>query len=106
MKPHIIISAQEHPSIDLCINNVEQQGTATITKVKSNFNGTIDVKNVIKAIQPNTTLISIMMINNETGVRHVDTIAKLGKWLHKNRDDIILHSDCVQSFCKYETDLS
>ncbi len=77
-KAHIIVSAQEHPSIDLCVNNIEQQRIATISKVKSKHDGTLDVKSIISQIKPETVLISIMMINNETGIVHLETLQKLG----------------------------
>lgn len=73
-RPHIVVSAQEHPSIDLCIGNLEQQGTAAVSKVKSTHNGTIDAKQVISAIKPETVLVSVMMVNNETGINHMTCI--------------------------------
>lgn len=55
-----------------------KHGDIELTLIKSQYNGVVDVRNIISAIKENTVLISLMSINNETGVIHNKTITEVG----------------------------
>ncbi len=65
-KPHLIISTIEHSSIMETANMLEKQGVE-VTRLAVNSSGVISLDELKKAIKPNTFLVSIMMVNNETG---------------------------------------
>lgn len=100
--PHIIISAVEHKSIMACCEGLKDDGLCQYTKLDIITEdgpqyGTIDPTALESAIKPNTCLISIMTVNNETGI--INDIPALAAIAHKHK--VPFHSDCVQSFGKY-----
>lgn len=97
---HIITLATEHKSVlDPC-HFLERQGFK-VTYLKPEANGLLDLEKMAAAINPETILISIMHVNNETGV--IQDLAAIGKLAKKN--GIFLHVDAAQSFGKLPIDL-
>ena len=95
-KSNIITSTIEHKAVlDVCdrINKVSY--------VKPNKNGIIDIDNIIKAINENTILISIMHANNEIGT--IQPLKEIGQICKKN--NIIFHVDAAQSLGKINIDV-
>ncbi|MDO4814349.1 MAG: cysteine desulfurase family protein [Gemella sp.] len=96
----IIISEIEHPSVSECASRLESLGYKVI-RIPSQNNGLIDIKKLKEAISDNTILISVMLVNNETGIinpiKEITNIAK--------ERNILVHSDIVQAFAKTEIDV-
>ena len=90
-KPHVITSSIEHHCVLETIQSFEKAGLITATYIKPDKEGVIDSKKVIKAINKNTILISIMYVNNEIGT--IQPIAEIGK----NKGKAIFHTDAVQA---------
>ncbi len=103
LKPgdHVITSGIEHPSVTKPLERLGQSGV-TVTTIKPNATGEIPVDAVEAAITPATKLITIMAVNNETGV--INDMAALGELA--NRHNILLHSDAVQHFGKLPLDVN
>jgi len=96
---HIITSLAEHKAVIDCVEYLEGQGF-DVTWLKPRVNGEIAVEDVKQAIRPDTILISLMHVNNETGaITNVIEIAKLAK-----SEDIIFHIDAAQSAGKLGLD--
>jgi cysteine sulfinate desulfinase/cysteine desulfurase-like protein len=70
--PHFIISNIEHCSVKNITDSYLAEMKAEITEIQVNKYGYVEPEDVIKAIKPNTILISIMLANNETGVIQVN----------------------------------
>jgi cysteine desulfurase len=98
MKPHIICSALEHHSSIECLKDLEETGDVDVSYIIPTIYGNVLPEDVEKAIKPNTCLITIMFANNEIPV--INDIKSIGKIAHKN--NIPMHSDCVQVFGKYK----
>ena len=97
MGNRIVTSAVEHPAILECISALEEEGFEVV-KVGVDRNCRIDMEAMKAAIDDRTILVSVMHVNNEVGtVMPVDEIADL---IAKATAPALLHSDCVQSFCK------
>lgn len=98
---HIITSSTEHKSVlDTC-RQLETEGFK-VTYMKPNIYGYIFTEEVEKKINNKTILVSIMHINNETGiVQNVKEIAELCK-----KKNIIFHVDASQSVGKLVIDLN
>ena len=97
---HIISSAVEHPSVLTPLKILEEQGYE-ITRIRPDFNGRINADRVKEVLRSDTILVSIMLVNNETGLIHsVSDIAPALK-----NHDALLHIDGVQAFGKMDTDL-
>ncbi len=98
---HIITSKIEHKAVlDTC-RQLESEGFE-VTYLDPNENGEISIENIEENIREETTLVSLMHINNEIGV--VNDIEKIGE-LCRNKG-IIFHVDAAQSAGKIEIDLS
>ena len=106
--PHIIISAIEHHAILHTVQDLEKEGTIEATYIYPQSNGAVKAKDVIDAIKENTVLISIMYVNNETGV--IQPIGEIGKLLaevnlkRQKSGRIYFHTDAVQAaeFCEMD----
>jgi cysteine desulfurase len=101
MRPHIILSAMEHPSTMKCIKDLSESGDVDATYVQPTIFGNIRPGDVEKEIKPNTCLITIMYANNEVPV--INNIREIGEIAHKHH--VPLHSDCVQIFGKYKINI-
>ena len=98
---HIITSKIEHKAVlDTC-RQLESEGFE-VTYLDPNENGEISIESIEENIREETTLVSLMHINNEIGV--VNDIEKIGE-LCRNKG-IIFHVDAAQSAGKIEIDLS
>ena len=94
---HIITTAVEHHAILRCMNELEHQGYE-ITYLQPDELGNISLDDLKAALRKDTCLVSIMMVNNETGA--VMPIAQMAKLTHKLSPDAIFHTDAVQGFLK------
>jgi cysteine desulfurase len=97
---HIITCKTEHKAVlDTC-RQLEREGYE-VTYLDPEPNGLIDLHKLQQAIRPDTTLISIMHVNNEIGViQDVDAIGKLAR-----ENKIIFHCDAAQSAGKIPIDV-
>ena len=89
---HIITSAIEHPSVLESCKELEQEGFK-VTYIPVDELGTIKYSEIVKAIGPDTILISIMVANNEVGtIQPIRAIAELAK-----ANKVIFHTDAVNA---------
>lgn len=93
---HIITTSVEHASVSVTMEFLEQSGFE-ITYLPVDKSGRISVDDVEKAIRKDTTLISIMQVNNEVGT--LQPIEKVGEILKKH-PNIVFHVDAVQGIGK------
>lgn len=93
---HIITTAVEHHAVLNPIRHLESQGF-DVTYLVPGEDGTISRQQLLSALRKDTILVSIMMVNNETGA--VNDIAALSKLTHA-RSQAIFHTDAVQGFMK------
>jgi cysteine desulfurase len=91
--PHIITSAVEHHAVLNTFKFLESIGTET-TYIGVNEFGMIDIEEITGAIRENTSLVSIMGANNETGT--LFPIKQIFEEVKKVKEDVICHSDLVQ----------
>jgi len=98
---HIITSQTEHKSVLDTYRVLESQGFE-VTYLTPDKMGCISKEELESAIRPETILVSIMHVNNETGV--IQEINSLGS-IVKNKYKIYFHVDAAQSFGKLPIDL-
>lgn len=98
---HIITSLTEHKAVlDTC-KYLETRGFE-VTYLQPDKNGLISLGLIESAIRPDTILISLMHVNNETGV--IQDISAIGN-LAKSKN-ILFHVDAAQSIGKVDLNLS
>ncbi len=89
---HIIISAIEHHAILNSAEWLERNGFR-VTKLPVDSTGLVSVSDLEAAIDNETTLVSVMYVNNEVGT--IEPIKELAEIAHKH--GALFHSDCVQA---------
>lgn len=100
-KRHIITSATEHKAVlDVCAF-LEQKGFS-ITYLTPDQQGTISKDQVLSVIRDDTLLVSLMHVNNETGV--IQNITEIGD-LCRSRS-VLVHVDAAQSAGKLNIDVN
>ena len=92
---HLITSRTEHKAVLDTAAALENQGLE-VTYLDCDSAGLIAPEEVAEAIKDDTTLVSIMHVNNETGV--VQDIAALGECCRSR--GVLLHVDAAQSIGK------
>lgn len=94
---HIISSAVEHDAVRKTLADLESRGYE-VTYLKPEQDGSISVQAVKNALRSDTVLVTLMMVNNETG--GVTDIAGIAKMLKAEGSKALLHTDAVQGFMK------
>ncbi|MDU5071891.1 MAG: cysteine desulfurase family protein [Streptococcus sp.] len=97
---HIIVSAIEHPAVKESALWLKSQGfEVDIAPVDSR--GFVVVEALEDLIRPDTTLVSIMAVNNEIGsIQPIEAISKL----LADKPTISFHVDAVQALAKIPTE--
>jgi cysteine desulfurase len=97
---HIVTSKTEHKAVlDTC-RQLEREGFE-VTYLAPESNGLIDLKKLEAAIRDDTTLVSLMHVNNEIGV--ISDIAEIGEMTRARQ--VLFHVDAAQSAGKVPIDL-
>jgi cysteine desulfurase len=97
---HFITTSIEHSAILQAAKRMEQHGVET-TFVDPKPSGLIDPMDILRAIRPETRLISVMLANNETGV--LQPVEEIGKIAADT--GIFFHIDAVQGAGKVRFDV-
>ena len=94
---HIISSVVEHDAIRRSLDLLEEHGFE-VTRLKPGPDGAVSADAVREALRENTILVSLMLVNNETGA--VTDIAGISAALKASGSSALLHTDAVQAFMK------
>jgi cysteine desulfurase len=89
---HLVSCVTEHASVLEPLRQLQRQGF-TVTRLVPDADGILDPASVAAAIRADTTLVSVMQVNNETGV--IQDIASIGA-ICRSRE-VLLHVDAVQA---------
>lgn len=93
---------QEHKCVlDSCRKLQEEGFDVTYLGVKQN--GVLDLQELEAAIRPDTSLVSVMSVNNETGV--IQPIKEIGAIVRKHRG-VYFHTDAAQAVGKIPLDVN
>lgn len=91
-RPHVITTEVEHASVLNTFRALEAD--AEVTYVPADERGVVDMGALKRALREDTALVSIMLVNNETGV--MQPIYEIREML--SGSDALLHVDAVQAF--------
>lgn len=94
---HVISSMAEHDAVRKSLDELERRGYE-VTRLPPDPSGAVPVQAVLDALRPDTVLVSLMLVNNETGA--VNDIPGLARALKKVAPKVLLHCDAVQGFLK------
>jgi len=93
---HIITTKIEHSTVLKTFESLEKKGY-DVTYIDVTKDGIIDVEKLKKAVRKDTALVSVMFVNNETGV--IQPIKEIGEFLKEK--EIFFHTDAVQAIGKF-----
>ena len=99
---HVVTSAVEHPAVLEVCRELQRRGHE-VTILPVDRQGQIATADYVRALRPDTLLVSLMHANNETGV-----VWPVGDWarIAKETDpDIVFHTDATQTAGKLPLDL-
>ena len=94
-KRQVLVSAIEHPCVLNPALNLSREGVV-VQKLLVDAQGQVEMDTLLAALRVPTTLVSIMLANNETGV--VQAIPALAEQAH--RYGALFHTDAVQAVGK------
>ena len=94
---HIISSAVEHDAVRKTLEELESRGFE-VTYLSPEKDGSVSADAVKAALREDTILVTLMMVNNETG--GITDIAAIAKMLKGCGSKALLHTDAVQGFMK------
>lgn len=94
---HVISSTVEHDAVRKSLDELERRGYE-VTRLQPDEKGSIPVEAVKNALRRDTILVSLMMVNNETGA--LTDISAISRMLKAEKSMALLHTDAVQSFMK------
>lgn len=100
---HLITTCVEHSSIHNAMEQLKEVFGFEVTYLPVNQHGVVDIEDLKKALRKDTILVSMMMVNNETGA--VNPIKECADYVHAN-SRAAFHMDGVQALGKIPVDLS
>jgi len=97
---HVVTGATEHHAVLDAFRALEREGFA-VTYLPPDRTGRIDASRVKEALTDETTLVSLMLANNEIGT--IQPIGEIGAVCRER--NVLLHTDAVQGFTKIPFDV-
>lgn len=94
---HIITTKIEHPSVLKACERLASEGFH-VDYLDVDIEGVVQLEQLERLLTKETTLVSIMHVNNETGA--TQPLQKCAELIRQFAPRAIFHSDCVQSFGK------
>jgi len=91
---HIVTTAVEHASVSAAIDQLEKQGYE-VTRLVPDDSGFVDAPTIAAACRPDTVLVAVMLVNNETGARFPLENAVCG--IRRVAPRAHIHCDAVQA---------
>ena len=95
----IVISSVEHSSVLEAAARLEQEGFEVV-RIAPQIDGRVFAEDVAEAVNDDTILVSVMLVNNETGA--VMPVKDIFEAARDKNDKIICHTDAVQAFGKLD----
>ena len=94
---HIITTETEHDAVKNPVAEMEKNG-CEVTYLSPEKDGTVSLEAFKEALRPDTALVSVMAVNNETGA--VNPVHLFAEEIRRRGLKAIFHTDAVQAFCK------
>lgn len=98
---HLITSSIEHHAVETTLDQMADRFGFEVTRVRVDRHGIVDPDEVGRALRPDTTLVSIMLANNEVGT--IEPIAEIARIVHTH--GATMHTDAVQAVGQLPVDV-
>lgn len=94
---HIITTSIEHAAVLEPIKKLETQGYE-VTYLDPDGKGRVLLSDLEAALRPDTVLVAMMLVNNETGA--IQPVADAARLLKRKKSHAFLHCDAIQGYLK------
>ena len=91
---HIVTTAVEHSSVRECCDRLEREGYS-VTRLIPAADGTLTAGQIAEACRPDTALVAVMLVNNETGARF--PLEQAVAAIRRRSPAAHIHCDAVQA---------
>ena len=91
---HIVTTAVEHPAVLRTCEYLARERGAEVTYLPVDRNGAVSPEAVVRAIRPDTVLVSVMTANNEVGT--IEPVCEIAAAVRGR--GVLFHTDAVQAF--------
>ena len=98
----VVTVATEHEAVLETTDFLRRLGVPT-SVVGVDREGQVDLPSLVDTVDANTAVVSVMYLNNETGV--IQDIAGIASAIEEHEPDVLIHSDAVQAFSSAEIDV-
>jgi len=102
-KRHLITTSVEHPAVFEVAKDLQRRGFE-VDFLTVDTDGRVDLSAFVRALRPDTLLVSVMHANNETGV--IYPIEEMSRITKETAPSIVFHTDATQTVGKLPIDLS
>ncbi len=96
---HVVTTTIEHPSVYNVFGYLEGEEGFSVDYVPVDGNGRVRQDALLAAIREDTTLVSVMYVNNEIG--SVNPVGEIGALIKKKNPRTLFHVDAIQAYGKY-----
>ena len=100
---NIVTTEGEHAAVFNSAKEQQNRGTG-VRFAKLTKDGGVDIENLLSLMDENTSLVSVIHVNNETGA--INPIAEIAKRVKQKKGTALFHSDGVQAFGKISVRLT
>jgi len=99
---HIVVGAVEHEAVLETARRLEETGAATLSIAGCDRDGRVSPETVAGAVTHDTVLVSVMLVNNETGV--IQDVAAVADAVRRRNAATLVHTDAVQALGRIPVD--
>jgi cysteine desulfurase len=99
---HLVVSALEHDAVLETARRLEETGAAHLSIAECDRSGAVDPASMSALVRDDTVLVSLMLVNNETGV--VQDVAAVAEAVHRRNPRTLVHTDAVQALGRLALD--
>ena len=99
----VLISSVEHPAVSACAEEIRRMGH-TVEEIPAGRNGAVDMEKLEAQLDPETVMISVMQVNNETGA--AEPQAEIARLRNGKAPEAAIHVDGVQGFLRMPLDFN
>lgn len=93
----IVTSSVEHPSVAKVMDELENKGFQVV-RLKPTLDGAVDPEDIMEAVTPDTILVSLMYVNNETGA--INPVEYARRAIRASGSHALVHVDAIQAYGK------
>ncbi|MGH8871999.1 MAG: cysteine desulfurase family protein [Acidimicrobiia bacterium] len=98
----VVTVSTEHEAVLETTDFLRRLGVPTAV-IGVDERGEVDLDALLDAVDANTSVVSVMYLNNETGV--IQDLPRIGAAVREHDPDVVIHSDAVQAFSSEEIDV-